>query len=81
MSHTPHQLAEEFPEHAEKIHNLKGSDTHFARLFDEYHIVNRAIHRAETLVEPVEDLVEQDMRKTRLRLKDEIYSMLSGAET
>ncbi len=79
MSHTPHELAEEFPEHVEKMHALKLEDAHFARLFDEYHTVNRAIHRAEALVEPVEDLVEQDMRKTRMRLKDEIYGMLVAA--
>jgi uncharacterized protein YdcH (DUF465 family) len=81
MSHTPHELAEEFPEHVARMHDLKMSDAHFARLFDEYHEVNRAIHRAETLVEPMEELAEQEMRKTRMRLKDEIYGMLSRAET
>jgi len=45
MSHTPHELVEEFPEHAETIHRLKEANGHFARLFDEYHQVNRAIHR------------------------------------
>ncbi len=53
MSNTPHELAQEFPEHAAKMHALKTSDSHFARLFDEYHEVNRAIHRAETDVEPL----------------------------
>ncbi|MEL7014303.1 MAG: YdcH family protein [Pseudomonadota bacterium] len=81
MSHTPHELAEDFPEHADRIHDLKISDPHFARLFDEYHEINRAIHRAETLVEPVEDLAEAEMRKTRILLKDEIYRMLSHADT
>ena len=81
MSHTPHELAEDFPEHAERMHNLKMSDPHFARLFDEYHTINRAIHRAETSVEPVEDTAEFEMRKTRMRLKDEIYAMLCRAET
>jgi len=32
MTHTPHELAEEFPDHAQKIHELKVSDAHFARL-------------------------------------------------
>ena len=81
MSHTPHELAEEFPEHVERMHELKISDAHFARLFEEYHEINRAIHRTETLVEPVEELAEVEMRKTRMRLKDELYSMLSRAET
>lgn len=76
MSHTPHKLQEEFPDLAEKITALKSTDTHFARLADDYHEVNRAIHRAETLVEPVEDLAEVDMRKKRAALKDDIYQML-----
>ncbi|MDR9394638.1 YdcH family protein [Roseovarius sp. SYSU LYC5161] len=78
MSHTPHELHEEFPEHAEKITALKTSDAHFARLADEYHELNRAIHRAETNVDPVEELTETDMRKKRAALKDEIYRMLAA---
>ncbi len=81
MSHTPHELAEEFPDHIDRMHNLKTSDAHFARLFDEYHDVNRAIHRAETLVEPIEELAEVEMRKKRMSLKDEIYGMLTAGET
>lgn len=76
MSNTPHELAEEFPELAEKMSALKASDAHFAKLAEEYHTLNRAVHRAETNVEPVEQLVEADMRKKRAALKDEIYSYL-----
>lgn len=80
MSHTPHELAEEFPEYAEKMTTLKTSDAHFSRLADEYHALNRAVHRAETNVEPVEELAEVEMRKKRAALKDEIYGILSKAE-
>ncbi len=76
MSHTPHELAEEFPEHTGLMHELKTSDAHFARLFDEYHQINRDIHRAETNIEPVEELTELEMRKQRMGLKDEIYRIL-----
>ena len=78
MSHTPHELHEEFPEHVERMHDLKMADAHFAKLFDEYHEINRAVHRAETNVEPVEELTEVDMRKMRMHLKDEIWRMLSA---
>ena len=78
MSHTPHELAEEFPEHVEKMHEMKQSDAHFAKLFDAYHDVNRAVHRAETNVEPTDDFNMESMRKERLKLKDEIYGMLVG---
>jgi uncharacterized protein YdcH (DUF465 family) len=80
MSNTPHELAEEFPEHAALMHHLKETDGHFARLFAEYHEINRAIHRAETNIEPVDDFHMEDMRKKRMRLKDEIYGMLEHHE-
>ncbi|MFO7919486.1 DUF465 domain-containing protein [Rhodobacteraceae bacterium W635] len=79
MSHTPHELAEEFPDQVGKIHDLKTTDAHFAKLMDEYHEVNRAVHRAETGVEPMEDLAESELRKKRLHLKDEIAAMLAKA--
>lgn len=76
MSNTPHELHEEFPEHAAKITALKTSNAHFAKLADKYHEINRAVHRAETLVEPMEDLAMDALRKQRMKLKDEIYTML-----
>lgn len=79
MSHTPHELAEEFPEHVNLMHDLKGTDGHFSKLFDAYHELNRAVHRAETDVEPTDDLHMAKMRKERLALKDEIWSMLQKA--
>lgn len=79
MSNTPHELAEEFPEHVDQIHALKESNAHFAKLFDEYHEVNRAVHRAETDIEPTDDLHMQELRKQRMVLKDELWSMISAA--
>jgi uncharacterized protein YdcH (DUF465 family) len=79
MSHTPHELAEEFPEHAQKIHDLKLSNAHFAKLVEEYHEINRAVHRAETNVEPTDELHEGELRKKRMALKDEIWRMLQAA--
>jgi hypothetical protein len=78
MSNTPHELAEEFPEAAEKIHALKTSNAHFAKLADEYHELNRQIHRMETDVEPASDEHQTELRKQRLALKDEIFAMLKA---
>lgn len=78
MSHTPHELAEDFPEHAARIHELRTTDAHFRKLADDYHEVNRAVHRAETLVEPVGEMHEEGLRKQRMRLKDEIAAILAG---
>ena len=77
MSNTPHELHEEFPEKAEKIHALKVANAHFARLADEYHHINREVHRAETGVAPVDQFAETEMRKKRAALKDEIFRMLA----
>lgn len=79
MSHTPHELAEEFPDQIEQMSALKQSNAHFAKLADEYHEINRQVHRAETNVEPMEQLAEEQLRKQRGALKDEIWGMLSKA--
>lgn len=79
MSHTPHELAEDFPDMAQQISTLRQSDAHFARLTDNYHEINRALHRAETDVEPTSDDHMNEMRKSRMALKDEIYQMLKAA--
>lgn len=78
MSNTPHELAEEFPEFVEKMSALKVSDAHFAKMAEAYHDLNRAVHRAETNVEPIEQLAEGELRKKRSALKDEIYAYLKA---
>lgn len=77
MSHTPHELAEEFPDKVDLMHELKQSDKHFAKLSEDYHEVNRAVHRAETNVEPTDDLNENELRKKRALLKDQIWALLA----
>lgn len=78
MSHVPHELHEEFPEHAARISQLKAANARFTRLADEYHDLNRAVHRAETRIEPMDDLAMDELRKKRAKLKDELYAMLRG---
>lgn len=79
MSHTPHELADEFPADVSKIHALKSSDAHFSRLVDEYHAVNRTIHRAETRVEAIAEETEAQLRKQRMTLKDDIARLLRAS--
>ena len=78
MSHVPHDLAEEFPLHADRLRELKASNAHFARLADEYHTVNREVHRVETECEPASDERATALRKRRMAIKDEIAAMLRG---
>ncbi|MCO4843086.1 MAG: YdcH family protein [Yoonia sp.] len=79
MSHTPHELAEEFPQAVQQMHDLRAANAHFAKLCDEYHDLNRAIHRAETDLEPTSDDHMSQMRKERLALKDQISAALSAS--
>ena len=40
-------LLHELPEHKETIHELKLSNNHFAKLFNQYHESDHEIHRIE----------------------------------
>lgn len=80
MSHVPHELAEEFPDKIELIRTLRQSDAHMARLYDEYHELNRKIHRVETDIEPRSDEETTRLRKLRLAMKDEIAEILRTAD-
>ena len=73
---TPNELDEMFPTAKAVIHQLKQSDSHFAKLADHYHEINRAVHRMETNVEPVSDETMEIERKKRLQVLDEISDIL-----
>ena len=81
MSHTPHELAADFPEYSEQLHLLKTTNAHFRKLTEKYHVINRDVHRAETDVEPTSDHHLTEMRKQRVTLKDEIYGFLKANAT
>ena len=55
-----------------------GLDPHFAKLADQYHEINREIHRIEAGVEATSEFRETDLRKSRMALKDEIAQMLEA---
>ncbi len=76
MTHVPHELNEEFPELRDRIRDLKAADAHFARLVDEYHDINRTVHRIESSVQPTSEDVEKQLRRQRLLLKDQIAELL-----
>lgn len=76
MQNEAHDLVHEFPEYRDAIHQLKTTDNHFARLFDEYHTINREIHRIEQGVENTSDEYAETQKKKRLALKDELFAIL-----
>ena len=75
----PHAIHEEFPNDADRIHALKVSDAHFARLLDEYDAINDQVAAAESLHTPMSDAAETQLRKQRMVLKDEIARMIATA--
>lgn len=79
MLNEKHDLIHELPEHRETIHNLKITDSHFAKLFDEYHEVDHEVHRIETNVETTSDDYLEEKKKQRLHLKDELLKMIKNA--
>lgn len=71
-----HDLIHELPEHKERIHQLKISDEYFAKLFDEYHELDHEILRMEEGIETPSDDVLEELKKKRLYLKDQLFSMI-----
>ena len=79
MSLENHRLAVEFPEMKKRIHELKGSDTHFARLFTEYDAAEHEVHRIESGAEAASDERLETLKKKRLELKDQLFLLLKKA--
>ena len=79
MLNEKHDLIHELPEYRETIHNLKMTDSHFAKLFDEYHEVDHEVHRIESNIETTSDEYLESMKKQRLHLKDELFQLIKNA--
>jgi len=73
-----HDLHHEFPEHAELIHRLLGSDPDFASLYKEYDDLDAEILDLEQRGEPVTDEVAEAMKYKRVQLKDRLYAALQA---
>lgn len=76
MALQKHDLVHEFPEFREKIHQLKTTDQHFAKLFSQYHELDHEVLRLEQGVEVSSDEYLEDKKKQRLHLKDQLYQAL-----
>lgn len=74
-----HDLIHELPEHKERIHELKMSDRHFQKLFDKYHDIDHQVKRIEEGVETTSDDYVETLKKERLNLKDQLFSMIKAS--
>ncbi len=71
-----HDLIHEFPEYKERIHQLKMSDKHFSRLFNEYHELDHEVHKIEEGSENTSDEYLEELKKKRLKHKDNLYAII-----
>jgi uncharacterized protein YdcH (DUF465 family) len=65
-----------FPEHRERISQLKSTNGHFARLVDEHDALDLRIARMVSFAEPGTPLEIEQLKKKKLRIKDEVGALL-----
>lgn len=69
-----------FPEYREQIAQLRANDRHFARIFEEHNDLDHAIKQLETKRSSSLYAEIETMKKQKLMLKEELYSMLRKHE-
>ena len=79
--HTPNELTTIFARDRDLVTRLKQEDAHYARLADEYHEVNRQVHRIEAETEAASDERFETLKKQRLALLDEITAIVTKARS
>lgn len=68
-----------FPEYRELITRLKGHDLHFTRLFDKHNELDQRIKNMEAHIGPGSQLDIETLKKEKLALKDQLYTLLRQA--
>ena len=69
-----------FPEYRDLISRLKTEDAHFTRLFNEHNDLDQRIKNMEAHIEPGTPVEIETLKKQKLHLKDELYSILKVAD-
>ncbi|MBC7436458.1 MAG: DUF465 domain-containing protein [Bdellovibrionales bacterium] len=72
-----HDIATEFPHLSDKIHEMKTTNAHFAKLYTGYDETNREIQKSELGGNAMADEALEELKKQRLKLKDELVQMLN----
>lgn len=71
-----HDLNHEFPDHKDAIAALRHGNAHFAKLYASYHRLTGKVEDLEEHDMPLSDFTLEDMKKQRVKLKDELYHMM-----
>jgi uncharacterized protein YdcH (DUF465 family) len=70
-----------FPEYRELISQLKTTDHHFGRLFDQHNALDQKIKNMESGMEPASHEQIEILKKEKLHLKDQLHAILRKAST
>lgn len=65
-----------FPEYREQIAHLRANDRHFNRIFDEHNKLDHEVKQLQEKHSPALQAEIEALKKQKLALKEEIYSML-----
>ncbi len=68
-----------FPEYRELITKLKTTDHHFMHLFDKHNALDQKIKNMESHIEPGTPEQIETLKKEKLLLKDQLYTVLKKA--
>jgi uncharacterized protein len=71
-------ISKEFPEMKEQIQEMKKNNSHFAKMSDNYDAIEHSIHRIESGTESYTDEHLEGLKKKKLKLKDNLFSMLKA---
>jgi len=70
-----------FPEYRDLITRLKTTDHHFSRLFEQHNAVDQKIQNMESHIEAATPTEIETLKKEKLQLKDQLYTILKEADT
>jgi hypothetical protein len=68
-----------FPEFRDKITELKTTDHHFMRLFDQHNALDQKIKNMESGITPASHEEIETQKKAKLAIKDQLYTILKNA--
>jgi uncharacterized protein YdcH (DUF465 family) len=68
-----------FPEFRELISNLKTTDHHFGRLFEQHNVLDQKIKNMENGLESASHEQIEVLKKEKLQLKDQLHTILRKA--
>lgn len=70
-----------FPEYRDLISQLKTSDHHFSRLFEQHNALDQKVKNMEARIESGTPDDIENLKKEKLLLKDQLYVILKKAAT